>query len=252
MIKCILNELSRDSDRIIFKVTFFDQSGSGIANYRVEDVTNEELAGGELDCPRTFDTGPIEVTSDRIPILARSTECDAAATDSFTNTTPFDFRIVIPVEPEENPCDLPETVRMEEGTPSAIARQTSYDIAEEIELLCEEWRQKHENALHHEGQRTVYGAAMAGTLVAATTCVGVGLFFPWVLIAAAALFVVALALGAVMSHHRQEADRSRREMEELEAQLEEARERYYEAVEEAIRASCGLLPAGMALDPPEC
>jgi hypothetical protein len=259
MIRCIFNEISRTSDRAVIQATFYDESGYGIARYRIEGSGVGELAGEELaDCPRTYTTPAIEVMNDQFPVVARATECGeegaGSAAEGYTNATPFDIRIAIPVEPEENPCNIPSPLRMEEGTPSAIARQSVLDIAAEIEELCDERRRHHEDAREHESKKTAFVAAATALIVAGLVCLGLSTipFLSWLAYVAAALLVAGAVLFTIAAYHAQEARRAREAMEDTDARLEEARERFREAVAEAIRASCGLLPTGMPLDPPEC
>jgi len=262
MISVVMNEVERRVDSVIIRVTFIDDSGRGISRVRVQDDSGAVLVLEELpDCPRVYQSEPIEVLNDHMPVLGLSAACgeggEGSGPEGYTNHTTLDPRVVIPVEPDENPCSEPLDVLERGDTPCAYGRDAVRGIAEEIEALCAEWNRYREDYQDHNRQRTAYTAAATALVVAAAACALVAAQLPWpvnwiVGIVAAALFVAALVTGTLAAYHAQEAERAQRSMEDAQARLDEARERYRAAVAEAIHACCGRVPAGIAVDPPEC
>jgi hypothetical protein len=257
MIRVVMYEIARVGDRVQIKITFIDESGNGIARIRVQDNLGEVLDQQNLDCPRIYSTGTLEVPFDRSPLSAQSAECGASAgepiPDGYTYNTPLELRVLIPVDPGENPCSIPSELMEEGGTPCSNGREVANGIADEILDLCEEWARIREDMLNHESQETAYTAAAAVALVCALVASLLPPPVSWIVgIVAAAFFVAMLVLATLMAYHRQEAEHAREELADAEARLEDARNRYRSAVVDAIRACCGRIPSGMELDPPVC
>jgi len=261
MIRVVMNEIGRADGRVQIKITFVDESGNGIARIRAQDSSGEVLDQQNLDCRRTYSTRTLDVPLDRSPLLAQSAECGASAgepgPDGYTYNTPLELRVLIPVDPDENPCSIPSELMEEGGTPCSNGREVANGIADEIRDLCAEWARIREDMLDHESQETAYTAAAAVALAAAFVCALVAAMLPWpvdliVGLVAATLFVAALVLATLMAYHRQEAEHARGELADTEARIEDARNRYRSVVGDAIRACCGRVPSGMELDPPVC
>lgn len=259
----VINEVARDGDQRTVVITFIDESGHGLARYRVRDSAGATLVEGELECERSFTTPPLAVPVYHFPLRAGSTECGESGIDSapagYTNETPLAATALpaIPVEPEDNPCNEPPLTREEGGTPCANGRDFVLGIGEEIEDLCAEWARYHEDFNHHDTLMDEFVAATAVLLVVALACFLIAFKLPWpadliLKIIAAALFVAALVTGSLANYHMREAERAREQREDAESRLEDARSRYRAAVAAAIEACCGAIPSGMPLDPPEC
>jgi hypothetical protein len=262
MIRFVFNELGRHDGLIDFKITFIDESGNGIARILVENGYGEPLVEEPLfDCPRLYSKEIYDVRIEWSSLVAHADECrgegSAGGTDHYSDGISFARILAMPVDPDENPCSRPSTLREEGGTPCWEAGQFVRGIAAEIEDLCAELDRHRQDLDYHQIRRTAYNAGATTALVSALifVCIACAVPWPWNLILgiiAAILFLTAMVLQTLANYHSQEADRARRNIEEVEARLEEARDRYRSAIEGAVRACCGMLPSGVDIDPPVC
>lgn len=263
MIRVIFNEIGRERDRADVKVTFIDESGNGIARIRVTDAFGEVILGPEEPeprCQRTVSREIRDIMLDRFHILASSSECGGDDSGSDTDHYPYnetwDLRSVIPIDPDENPCSIPFATRRDEGTPCWHGIQNVNGIAAEIEDLCEELDRHRQDWNHHSTRESAYGLGATIAFFASIAAAIIATRVPWPVnlifgIIAGALFAASLVLGSLMAYHRDQARRARSNMDEVEARLEEARDRYRRAVEDAIRGCCGMVPE-LEIDPPTC
>jgi hypothetical protein len=241
------------------QVTFIDESGLGIARYSVTGKNGDEYMGGVLECPRNYTTAPFEVPNENLPLSLLAVECAGPGREGEGNayTSTYIGLNVLPVDPEHNPCTEPSALAEEGDNPCYYGREFVNDIAREIEELCAQLAEWQEDKSYHDTKLTAYTAAAAALLVAATVALLVSTLFGPITklilqIIAAALFVACLVTASLAGYHEQEKQKAERAIAELETQLNDARNRYRDAVEEAIYACCGHIPSGMNLDPPEC
>jgi hypothetical protein len=262
----VFNLEQREGDRLSIRVTFLDESGLGLERVRVISATDEllfEATPQDPACPEDFQA---RFVIDRpnpealFPIFADSAPCGTELSDNEQETYPDrdgfgvdEILVPIPLERFENTC-FPEfgTVDTEEAQRQRQLIGTHVDsahaIAQEIEELCAELDRHRRNMIDHVAQRDLFfGLALASAFFGVIFS-----FLPW----PASLFGFALlAAAAVFAglhiHHRVQADMARRRMEQVQRSIEEAQERYRQAVLNAAHANCGPVPE-LSIRPPTC
>jgi Flp pilus assembly protein TadB len=156
----------------------------------------------------------------------------------------------------EDPCsphfgtavvESEETARIRALVESHVSSANA--IADEIAAFCEELASLEEARDDALGRQTAYTAAASVALVA-----GLALllllpsFLKWI---GAVVLAVAAGLFVAAAVYRQQAERLGREIDTLRASIEEAQQRYRDAVAAATQARCGPV-TGLAIAPPDC
>ncbi len=264
----VLNVEHRDGDRALIKITFLDESGLGIERVRVISSRHEVLfeeTPHDPECPETFEARfQIDVPehpSELFPIFADSAPCGTEVSEDEQETYPDregfgqeELFAPIPVERADNPC-FPEfgTMETEESRRQRQLIDTlvgnARAIAEEIEELCAEFDALRRELSHHTSLRDLYlGLAIVTFLVG----IGLAAALPWpASLIGFAFLVAAMVFVGFYAHHRARAETIQRELDRMRRSIEDAQDRYRQAVINATHSSCGAV-IGLSVQPPTC
>lgn len=256
----IINILGRDGDRVAVKITFLDESGHGLERVWVTDNSGGIIFAEVTlspECPPTYEATVPDLRVHQFPIFGHSAYCgapDAVESIGFGAETVYEVHIS-PI-PEENPCSPyfgSSVVETEESTRIRNLINTYVEnvqeIADEIAALCAERNSMNEELGDLNTRKTAFTAAASVALLVSIVLIA-ALPWPFSYIGLAVL-AAALALFAVAAAYEQRADRLAREIDTINANIEDARRRYAEAVAEATRANCGPV-YGLETSPPTC
>lgn len=255
----VINLVARDGDTVVVRITFLEDSGAGLASVSASDHTGTVLleeTSLSPECPPSYSVTIAELSAEQFPIYADSASCGLPDAVERTSFGPETVYMPLPAVPAEDPCsphfgtavmESEETVRIRALIGSHV--DNANGIADEIAALCEELASLEEARDDALRRQTAYTAAAAVTLVTGLALVFLlPSFLKWI-----GLVVLAVAAGLLVAAavYRQQAERLGREIDALRASIEEAQQRYRDAVAAATQVNCGPV-AGLAIAAPDC
>lgn len=214
------------ADRYSIVVAFSIRDPAGIQKVRIIDIDGIEISSADFPCPDGVFYEPPPINRSRCPVRVETTIC----LDNVTFVSP-PYYSPLPDADHPLPCSA---VMCEDDTDCIEAQSLLTRQRNLLDSMCERLRSI-QNAVDHAYRMMTLFYALAAAMAALAIALSFIPFYGWIVGGTAALMAALLLVFALLWNER--VNRYRRWLDEQHKEMEEARIRFTDIVDE-VTANC--------------